>query len=593
MKIVIFSGGTGSTQIQNSLVEHFGKDVEYTVIVNTMDNGLSTGLVRKVFDGKINGPSDLRKNQLLRHKLMYGQTEFYKFLEKRITDSPSEIRSTIIKNLTSLKSFYTDKKHLLDVIENGVEYFFSQPKANQIDYIDFSIANIIYAGLAGKLGDLSIAGEIMEELLDLPEDAVIEISKSVSYLTASTESGHIIYDEGDLVEWNNPDDKIVDIHLVDEYGHVIFPRISTKAQFIIENADMIIFAPGTQWSSLIPTYSYIGFQEALFNSSAKAKYLVMNADEDKDIKGVSGNDLIKILDKYLPLNLITIVQSDQHGLYFDNGYVDETYVIEVANIITGNIINGNDSKHNNYLIKLIFSDYYKELISSNLLLFDFDDTIVSRKEFKNDKSCENWSLFIKLIESKRDCCIITGNTIKSIRSKISQLPNLKQRYPLYDFYIYSERGAVENNLSTLKRNNVLMEYQFSEKEINECHRIISDAGFDMTEIDNRNNFIIAIKPIADNMKKIVKNYLQLLFPDYDVCFSGKTTVEVSKKGLEKSKVIEHLIEKYDTNSISFIGDECYEGGNDYSLTQAEGVYTENVNSIDMTNIILKVLLWQI
>jgi 2-phospho-L-lactate transferase/gluconeogenesis factor (CofD/UPF0052 family) len=51
MKIVILSGGTGSIQLQRGIYSVFngisdGLDIK--VLVNAYDNGLSTGLVRKV-----------------------------------------------------------------------------------------------------------------------------------------------------------------------------------------------------------------------------------------------------------------------------------------------------------------------------------------------------------------------------------------------------------------------------------------------------------------------------------------------------------------------------------------------------------------
>ena len=63
MKIVIFSGGSGSKAIQTGLYENF-PEADIVVITNGYDNGKSTGLIRQVFDGNILGPSDIRKNQL-------------------------------------------------------------------------------------------------------------------------------------------------------------------------------------------------------------------------------------------------------------------------------------------------------------------------------------------------------------------------------------------------------------------------------------------------------------------------------------------------------------------------------------------------
>src|SRR5574344_474667 len=69
-KIVIFTGGSGSTQLQKGLVKDLGinpKDI--SLILNMYDNGKSTGECRTSHN--ILGPSDLRKNQMLGYKLRW------------------------------------------------------------------------------------------------------------------------------------------------------------------------------------------------------------------------------------------------------------------------------------------------------------------------------------------------------------------------------------------------------------------------------------------------------------------------------------------------------------------------------------------
>ena len=67
--ILIFSGGTGSIALQNSIAEHYGNNVNVDIIISAYDNGKSTGECRKAFNSKILGPSDLRKNHLTQFKI--------------------------------------------------------------------------------------------------------------------------------------------------------------------------------------------------------------------------------------------------------------------------------------------------------------------------------------------------------------------------------------------------------------------------------------------------------------------------------------------------------------------------------------------
>lgn len=69
INIVIFSGGTGSIAIQEGFSTRYGIDsYNLDVIINGYDNGKSTGACRKIFNDRILGPSDLRKNHMIRFK---------------------------------------------------------------------------------------------------------------------------------------------------------------------------------------------------------------------------------------------------------------------------------------------------------------------------------------------------------------------------------------------------------------------------------------------------------------------------------------------------------------------------------------------
>ena len=59
MRIVIFSGGRGCTNIIKSMLNQTQADL--SIIVNAYDNGKSTGRIRAFIPG-ILGPSDIRKN---------------------------------------------------------------------------------------------------------------------------------------------------------------------------------------------------------------------------------------------------------------------------------------------------------------------------------------------------------------------------------------------------------------------------------------------------------------------------------------------------------------------------------------------------
>ncbi|MCD6436268.1 MAG: hypothetical protein J7L15_07755, partial [Clostridiales bacterium] len=68
MRTLVISGGTGSVSLKTELSKFIDRK-NLVTLINCYDNGLSTGLVRKVFNGEILGPSDARKQQFLDYEL--------------------------------------------------------------------------------------------------------------------------------------------------------------------------------------------------------------------------------------------------------------------------------------------------------------------------------------------------------------------------------------------------------------------------------------------------------------------------------------------------------------------------------------------
>ena len=299
MKIVIFSGGSGSAALQTGINETF-PEAEVVVITNGYDNGKSTGLIRTVFDGKILGPSDIRKNQL--RSLAFTNKDLTEVLDFRFTsDKPKEL---IIKKLidNNVPKFFEDIIHR----------YFENNKAHAITYEDFSIGNIIYGQLAAENGNsMQKAADIIAKELNIKTEVIVNSDESL-FLYATTKSGRKINDEADIVDYDEEDDRIVSIGFYDIYNNELKKsRMNKRACEAVEDADIIIFSSGTQWSSLIPTYQSITedgrtFGNLIDNSKA-SKYLIMNTQPDKDMIGVSAKEIQDIVHGYFDLNKVTTV----------------------------------------------------------------------------------------------------------------------------------------------------------------------------------------------------------------------------------------------------------------------------------------------
>ena len=101
MNIAIFNGGRGAKNIIKSLLNI--KDVKITSIINTLDDGKSTGHIRNIFN--MFGPSDLRKVQSL---FLDNKNKFYKENMKIFSYRFNEDTNLVILN--ELKNFSKSKK---------------------------------------------------------------------------------------------------------------------------------------------------------------------------------------------------------------------------------------------------------------------------------------------------------------------------------------------------------------------------------------------------------------------------------------------------------------------------------------------------
>ncbi len=361
MKITLVAGGTGSQNMQKALV-HFGKiPFTFSILINCYDNGKSTGWIRKFFEDRILGPSDLRKNQLLRHLLIHGKTKLYQLLKQRFSaHSLPEIQEEVF-GLSEQICSWVSPEYVIILKSIRDRFLDTLEKKNLQSLTDFSYANVIYGYLAYILTSMSAAGKFIAGLLDIPTDAVILNSDENFFLQAITTSNYQIEDEGDIVNWDNPDDKIKDIYLEDKDGHIGVPELSETAASLLLNSDLIILSPGTQYSSLIPTYASKNFNDFMKHSRA-AKYLIMNNVEDKDMKGVNSLELLEIVSHYLDLSRL----SNLTVVYNENAQDSMKVIDQRFNYIKGNLSSSSSKNHDGKkLIKLIFSHFYSNNLTAN------------------------------------------------------------------------------------------------------------------------------------------------------------------------------------------------------------------------------------
>lgn len=627
LRIVIFAGGTGSIALQTGLHNLFGESAKVDVIISAYDNGKSTGECRKVFNGKILGPSDLRKNQLTQYHLVKGSAnpeaeyiyslfenrysaanweEYYNYAKKQIQETFQKIRE-IVEDASRYKKVENRLVFLL-------EYFFFndfvsidrkvRKKAITVDYTDFSIANIFYASAAAlNNNSLGLAGQYISDLLNI-ENRVHLISDVNLYLHAETKKGTVISDEGVIVAWDNPNDPISKVKLLGEKGNEYLPavdednQLSISCKQLVEAADIIIYSSGTQWSSLIPTYMHKDFRELLKNSKAR-KYLVMNNVPDKDMKGMNADDLCNTVKDYIDLCDVKIVLNQNADASMAN-----VSMFPSSQIVSGELGKPMLKTHDpEKLVKAIMKDYYSEFLNPKFYFFDFDDTIWSSSKETSDRSIskDNLRLLYKCFAYKS--ALISGNSSKhfeSLKDEFSEaqkLSGVENR----EITIYCNGGNCVN-----KMVDGDFQYQYNicdEYNLNNDYYLISEQllkslnrnGWNLSfgNFENRGNCILSVKPLAnrEKAKSIIDAELFKLFKDtehsYSAYINGRTTIDIMNTNYTKKMCSVAIMDKLSLKpeEVVYIGDKT-DGGND-SFAMDMGFKVMSVDDIKMFNCFAK------
>ena len=315
MNIAIFNGGRGAKNIINALLNL--KNIKITSIINTLDDGKSTGHIRDIFN--MFGPSDLRKVQslFLNRKNKYF-LENKKIFDYRFDHDTSLVILKELKLFASNKNYkifnlkITEKKKLI-LIKKYIKFFLSkfEKKSHNYNLSTWSLMNIIYAGCFLK-NKRNIRGTINEiKKIFKIKHTVLPVSNDNSYLSAIRKNGVILFDEASIVEirsneliekifiskkkipfLNKNINKKQKINLLENISYS--PVINSEVKKAIALADVIIYAPGTQHSSLLPSYHTKTLPKIISNNKTSLKVFITNIGADYETPNFKASDYIKL-----------------------------------------------------------------------------------------------------------------------------------------------------------------------------------------------------------------------------------------------------------------------------------------------------------
>lgn len=330
VKVVLFSGGRGSRVLSKELINH--PQVRLTLAVNGYDDGASTGEIRRYL-GDCLGPSDFRKNaSRMARELRSCQTELIDILDFRLPVGCSNSEGLATVQMLSGRNFEptTDwQTKLLEYsakLESGRQSLLFAKLARferelergsrVFSFSDCALGNIVFAGSFLEMGrSFNDAIDDYCSLLGLPLGLIENVTSGENAcLVALNRDNKLLATEADIVS-SAKRNFIKDIFLFDrvltpeeeawavtatneEIRRLItqrtkVPSVNPRLIDRVSEADLIIYSPGTQHSSLFPSYLTPGLGEAIANNLTAVKLLITNLQEDAEIPDSSAVDIIE------------------------------------------------------------------------------------------------------------------------------------------------------------------------------------------------------------------------------------------------------------------------------------------------------------
>lgn len=355
MNVVIFTGGNGNA----NLIKHL-KDIPFvnlSLLINGYDDGLSTGIIRSANQGML-GPSDFRKNfTYIIDDFTESNRNIKRLFEHRMSESETK---NFLKSPANLIALLLAQEFTLDARAQAfIERYFLlgatqllQFTQNFDELVGFSIGNIVMGGLFVETQDFNLALLNLTRQFQLTAQLINVSTEDDSKLLAFDADGNLLKNEADIVNYKG-DKPLKSFYLLslaslksldasksyteaEIESMAKIPPISKEAQLALQEADVIIFGSGTQFSSLLPSYRIC--QSAILDSSAK-KVAIVNNQYDSDIQNIR-------FDQFMGQILAEIGTPDL--AFFDSILVDPNSLIQpkerLASIIIQRIADTNN-KH--------------------------------------------------------------------------------------------------------------------------------------------------------------------------------------------------------------------------------------------------------
>jgi len=219
------------------------------------------------------------------------------------------------------------------------------------------------------------------------------------------------------------------------------------------------------------------------------------------------------------------------------------------------------------------------------VIFDLDGTL---SESKSDLDNEMAQLITELLE-ERYVAVTSGCSFHQFETQfLAKLPTAANRSNLFLFPTCSASGYyydVKNGKFYREYSN-LMPKQAVKRILRAFERVFTDINYPRPErtygpiFENRGSQLtfsalgqrapLELKRSWDPDQKkrlIIRRHLRHELPNFEITIGGTTSIDVTRRGVNKTLCVKKLIERLHLNKkeMLFVGDALFKGGNDHIM----------------------------
>ena len=319
-KIVIFGGGTGLATLVRGLKIY---PIDITAVVTVADDGGSSGRLLDEYD----------------------------------IPPPGDVRNVMAA---------------LSDVEPLIEKMFQYRFASSADLKGHSLGNLMLAALANITGDFARAVEMMSHILNIKGKVLPAANQRIT-LHAELEDGTIVTGESKIPVYGR---RIRQVYLSPQEVEPLPETVEA-----IMNADLIVFGPGSLYTSILPTILVRAIRDAVLTCSAKKVYICNLTTQAGETFEYSASEHVKALydhagDAFIDTVLVndndfkslihgTVHEGNLKPVYNDleelKKLVPEVVMKEIAVIVEGNI------RHKSEVVATWLVEYMEKTNEKNLI----------------------------------------------------------------------------------------------------------------------------------------------------------------------------------------------------------------------------------